>query len=314
MEQLFMIFPERIRKALSQAGLSVGKLQEIRLRIGRPVLLHYGGTEYGLTEAGHLTDVPNLDGLCCLPEELSQVMEYASGYSVYAFYEEIRQGFFTIAGGHRIGVAGKVIMDTSGVQEVRHISFLNIRVSHQVIGCAEPVLPYLLQDGFCHTLIVSPPGCGKTTLLRDLIRMISDGSRLLAGRTVGVVDERSELAACHQGVPQNDLGIRTDVLDGCRKAEGMQMLLRAMAPEVIAVDEIGNARDQEALEAAFHCGCKLLATAHGNSLSDIKRRPLIGYMTEQGMFERFVILGNGASAGTVQKIVDSAGTVLYETC
>ena len=314
MEQLFMIFPERIRGALVRAELLIEHLQEIRLRIGRPVLLRYGGTEYGLTEDGHLTDSANPGGICCLSEELSQVIEYASGYSVYAFYEEIRQGFFTIAGGHRIGVAGKVVMDASGVQEVRRIAFLNIRIAHQIIGCAEPVLPYLLQDGLCHTLIISPPGCGKTTLLRDLIRMISNGSRQLPGKTVGVVDERSELAGCCQGVPQNDLGIRTDVLDGCRKAEGMQMLLRAMAPEVIAVDEIGNERDRDALEAAFHCGCKLLATAHGNSLSDVKRRPLIGYMTEHGMFERFVILGKETGVGAVRQILDSAGVVLYGAC
>lgn len=314
MEQLFMIFPERMRKALLRAELSIERLQEIRLRVGRPVLLRYDGTEYGLTKDGHLTDSVDSAGMCPLEEELSQVLEYASGYSVYAFYEEIRQGFFTIVGGHRIGVAGKVVMDASGVQEVRHISFLNVRVSHQIIGCAEPVLPYLLQDGLCHTLIISPPGCGKTTLLRDLIRIISNGSRQLPGKTVGVVDERSELAGCCRGVPQNDIGMRTDVLDGCRKAEGMQMLLRAMAPEVIAVDEIGNERDRDALEAAFHCGCKLLATAHGRSLLDIKHRPLIGYMAERGMFERFVILGKEAGVGAVRQILDSAGAVLYGTC
>ena len=145
--------------------------------------------------------------------------------------------------------------------------------------------------------------------------ILSDnGSRQLPGKTVGVVDERSELAGCCRGVPQNDIGMRTDVLDGCRKAEGMQMLLRAMAPEVIAVDEIGNERDRDALEAAFHCGCKLLATAHGRSLSDIRHRPLIGYMAERGMFERFVILGKKAGVGAVRQILDSAGAVLYGTC
>ncbi len=194
MEQLFMIFPERMRKALLRAELSIERLQEIRLRVGRPVLLRYGGTEYGLTKDGHLTDSVDSAGMCPLEEELSQVLEYASGYSVYAFYEEIRQGFFTIVGGHRIGVAGKVVMDASGVQEVRHISFLNVRVSHQIIGCAEPYCRIFCRMGYAIPGTISPPGCGKTTLLRDLIRIISNGSRQLPGKTVGVVDERSELA------------------------------------------------------------------------------------------------------------------------
>ena len=129
-----------------------------------------------------------------------------------------------------------------------------------------------------------------------------------------MVDERSEIGGSYQGIPQNDVGIRTDVLDCCSKAEGMVMLLRSMAPQVIAVDEIGNERDRDALEAAFHCGCKLLATAHGRSLSDIKHRPLIGYMAERGMFERFVILGKEAGVGAVRQILDSAGAVLYGTC
>lgn len=313
MEQLFTLFPERIRTALIRAELSAARLQEIRLRIGQPVLLRYDRKEYGITKEGRL-GYAGPGGICCTEKELAQVLEYASGYSVYAFSEELRQGFFTIPGGHRIGVAGKVVMNAAGVQEMRNISFLNIRIAHQRIGCAGPVLPYLIQNDVCHTLIISPPGCGKTTLLRDLIRLISDGSGYLPGRTVGVVDERSELAGCYQGVPQNELGMRTDVLDGCRKAEGMQMLLRAMAPEVLAVDEIGNERDRDALEAAFHCGCRLLATAHGNSLSDVKRRPLIGYLTGQGMFERFVILGKGEEAGVVQRILDGTESVLYEAC
>ena len=314
MEQLFMIFPERMRKALLRAELSIERLQEIRLRVGRPVLLRYDGTEYGLTKDGHLTDSVDSAGMCPLEEELSQVLEYASGYSVYAFYEEIRQGFFTIVGGHRIGVAGKVVMDASGVQEVRHISFLNVRVSHQIIGCAEPVLPYLLQDGLCHTLIISPPGCGKTTLLRDLIRIISNGSRQLPGKTVGVVDERSELAGCCRGVPQNDIGMRTDVLDGCRKAEGMQMLLRAMAPEVIAVDEIGNYEDIRAIEMTLNSGCKLLATVHGSSIDEIRKKPLLERLIKEHVFERYIILQKETAGkiGKVREIYDERGTCLYQ--
>ena len=133
----------------------------------------------------------------------------------------------TVCGGHRVGVAGQVVLEHGRVRNVKHISFINIRVSHQIKGCATCLLPYVIKDGrLLHTLIISPPGCGKTTILRDLVRLISDGNSYCRGMNVGVVDERSELAACYMGIPQNDVGLRTDILDGCPKAEGMLMLLR----------------------------------------------------------------------------------------
>lgn len=133
----------------------------------------------------------------------------------------------------------------------------------------------------CHTLIISPPMCGKTTLLRDLIRQVSDGNTYLPGMSVGVVDERSEIAGSYQGIPQNDLGIRTDILDCCPKAEGMMMLIRSMSPEVVAVDELGDYEDIHAIESVIHCGCKLFATVHGSSIEDIKRKPLMQRLVQE---------------------------------
>ena len=156
-----------------------------------------------------------------------------------------------------------------------------------------------------------PPGCGKTTMLRDIIRQISDGESPYPGLTVGVVDERSEIAGCYLGVAQNDVGIRTDVLDCCPKAEGMMMLIRAMSPDVVAVDEIGTGEDIRAIESVVNCGCKLLATVHGNSMEDMKQKPLLNRLVESHVFERYIVLDAKPHAGSVQAIFDGRGTTLY---
>ena len=185
---------------------------------------------------------------------------------------------------------------------------MNIRLAHQIPGCADRVMPFIQKkDWISHTLILSPPRCGKTTLLRDIIRQISNGRQGIPGKTVGVVDERSELAGCYQGIPQNDLGIRTDVLDGCPKAEGMKMLIRSMSPVVVAVDELGREEDFRAVEDVIHCGCKLITTAHGNSLEDIMEQPLFRKLGEMKIFERYIILGRGKKAREIREILDRSG-------
>ena len=311
-EEIGKLFPKEVRNLLEKAELKQEYLQEIRLRINGPLLVVYRGEEYFLGAKGGLCKDPGQAFRVCR-RCLQETLEYLSGYSLYAYEEEVRQGYLTLQGGHRVGLAGKTILDGEKITSIRFISFINIRFSHQVKGCASVILPYIAQGStVLHTLLISPPRCGQTTILRDLIRQISDGDEKRPGHCVGVVDERSEIGGCHQGVPKNDVGIRTDVLDGCPKAEGMMMLIRSMSPEVIAVDEIGSYEDIHAIESGIHCGCRLLATVHGSSIDDIKRKPLLNRLVKEKIFERYILLEGRPRAGTVRQIFDERGGCLFQ--
>ena len=310
----FKIFSLPVRRILQKADLNFAELQEIRMRINSPLMIRQRGKEYKLTEEGKLlrcngNEQYEKENIHYVDRcELMETMEYIAGYSLYAYEDEIRQGYLSVQGGHRVGITGKVILDGEHIRGMKYISCINVRLAHQVQGCADEVLPYIRNgEQVYHTLIIAPPRCGKTTLLRDMIRQISNGTDRIQGKTVGVVDERSELAGCYQGIPQNDLGMRTDVLDVCPKAKGMQMLLRSMSPDVVAVDELGKKEDFKAVESVVHCGCKLFATAHGNSLEDILRQPFFQKLRELEVFERYIVLGKKGHAGSIEAIYDGKG-------
>lgn len=309
-DEFLRIFSLHIRRILERAAPDFDGLQEIRLRTGRPLAIVERGREVFLTGDGARTREAGA-AWRVTAQELRETMEFVGEYSLYAYEDELRQGYLTIRGGHRVGVAGKTVLDGDKVKSVRYISCVNVRLSHEVPGCADPVLPYLWGDeGLLHTLIISPPRCGKTTLLRDMVRQISDGSRARRGYTVGVVDERSEICGCFMGIPENDVGVRTDVMDACPKAEGMMMLVRSMAPEVIAVDEIGRYEDIDAIETVLYSGCRLIATVHGSSLSDIQAKPLFQRLAQEQVFERYVILGDSFRSGHIGEILDGRGRKL----
>lgn len=309
-DEILRIFSLHLRQILERADLDFDWLQEIRLRAERPLAVVERGQEAFLTGDGNRTR-DFRKAWQVTPQELRETMEFVGKYSLYAYEDELKQGYLTLRGGHRVGVAGKTVLDGDKVKSVRYISCINVRLSHEIPGCADPVLPYLYgKEGICHTLIISPPRCGKTTLLRDLVRQISDGNEMHRGYTVGVVDERSEICGCYMGIPGNDVGIRTDVMDACPKAEGMMMLVRSMAPEVIAVDEIGRYEDIHAIETVLFSGCRLIATVHGSDLSDIQSKPLFQRLMTEQVFERYVVLGSGAGAGRVKKILDGRGKLL----
>lgn len=304
--RILRIFPEMIRQYLQKEWIrmedfDISKLQEIRLRIGKPLLFYYAGQEQ---DASHPYIVTR--------ENVKEVLEYISHYSLYAYEQDIKQGFITIEGGHRVGMTGQAIVENGKLKNQRNISAMNIRICHEILGCADQVFPHVTeQKNFLHTLIVSPPGCGKTTLLRDMVRQISEGNAYVTGRTVGMVDERSEIGGCYQGQPQNQIGRRTDILDGCPKVEGMLLLIRSMNPQVLVVDEIGTAEDVHAVEYAMYCGCKMLATVHAGSMEELQQRPLFHQMIKEKCFERYILLSNHTHVGFVEGIYDHRGECLY---
>ena len=302
-KQIIRVLSESVQKIIEQERMDFSELQEIRLRIGQPVTVLYQNEELILPTM--YSEKKRLG-----KQEMKETIEHISNYSLYE--HELKQGFITIEGGHRVGMAGQVIMEGGKIKNMKYISSINIRVSHEVLDCANKIFPYITYNKqMYHTLIISPPRCGKTTLLRDVIRQISDGNRWIKGCTVGVVDERSELGGCYLGVIQNNLGMRTDILDRCPKADGMIMLIRSMAPQVVAVDEIGAKEDVHAIEYAMHCGCKMLATAHGDSMEEICKKPIFEKLIREKRFERYVILSNRYRLGGIEAVYDENGDLIY---
>lgn len=319
-EHMKHILSLNLRRTLGNAGMNYGKLQELRLRCNQPLLVYYDNQEFYVSaECGIHKNLEH--AYLVSGQDIHETMEYVSNYSLYAFEEEMKQGFITVSGGHRVGITGKVLMEHGKIKNIQYIASLNIRFAHEVIGCGEFVIPYISKntmksipatdtmgqrvfEGIYNTLIVSPPGCGKTTLLRDVIRIFSSGEY---GVNVGVVDERSEIASCYLGIPQNEVGMRTDVLDACPKAIGIPMLIRTMAPRVIAVDEIGGDADVAAIRAGIYCGCSFIGTVHGTTFEELQRKPMYKEIIQEEMFQRYIVLAEKPDLCKISKIYDEKG-------
>ena len=311
-DDLIKLFPGSLRYLFLKVAESRKEIQEIRIRAWRPVIVIRNGKEYFLKEDGDYTTKAE-EAQCLSERDTEEIFQHICNYSVYAYEDEIRQGYITVAGGHRVGVAGQVVLeDDLHIRTIKHIRYLNIRISHEVRGASESVLPYIYRNGkLYNTLIVSPPGCGKTTMLRDMIREISDGNSFGRGQTVGVVDERSELAGCYMGIAQNDLGIRTDILDGCPKALGMIQLIRAMAPEVIAVDELGDEEDIRAVQKALCCGCSMIATIHAENQEELEKKDYLKPLYQKRAFQRYIYMKKEDGKCIVEGIYDAEGVKIW---
>ena len=261
----------------------IDQITEIRIRVYRPILIYLNQKEVSLDTNGEF--IYSIEkGYRFEYNDLQKLIDFWCMDSRYAFQEEMKKGFFTMKGGHRIGICGEVVYDAKGnIQAIKYISSINIRIAHEIKGAANPIINYIYEKSkVASTLIISPPGMGKTTLLRDIIRLLSNGTEEKRGKNVALVDERGEIAACYQGVPQLDVGSRTDVLFGCDKENGMKMLLQSMSPEVIAVDELITQKEREMIRQMMGRGCAVIATMHGEDMIHDERY--------QKWFEGFEIL------------------------
>ena len=327
-DNILIKLPESMRDRIEKLpAQTLQQLEEIRIRTNTDTLLISGGREYSLRDGDEIT-----------AEVLEEILNRLLDYSYYAYEEELSRGYITIEGGHRVGICGRVTLENGHVHLIKDVSSLNIRRSREITGASEKILGAVLSPakapaesvpnagisadcrdekspvasdffGVCpsaadygrmvvrNTLIISPPKCGKTTMLRDLARNLSN-----AGFRIGICDERSEIAGCYDGKTSYDLGPRTDVLDGCPKADGILMLIRAMSPDVVMTDEIGKPEDAAAIRSALSAGVKIITTIHGSSFEDAAKSA-VGSLITDHVFETLIFLSAQPVTGTVEKIL-----------
>lgn len=289
MDQILRYFPpylERLLKDIISQNPQIEiqkNIQEIRIRTSRPIILK-------LRQSDIL-----LEDILITQQDILQIVERLCENSIYAYKNQICEGFITIPGGHRIGITGSCVIENGKIINLKYISSLNFRIARQVLDCSNRIIKEVInqeENTIFNTILASPPGKGKTTMLRDIIRKISNGIPELkfTPKTCGVVDERGEIAACYKGVPQNDVGIRTDIIENVSKAQGMRMLIRSMAPEIIACDEIGSPEDVQAIRYAMSAGVKGIFTIHGNNIEDIKNNPEINSLIHEKRIEKIIFI------------------------
>ncbi|MEG1537936.1 MAG: stage III sporulation protein AA, partial [Clostridiales bacterium] len=311
-QQILPYLPGGWRELLaSLPQQELAALEELRLKPEQPVLARFHQREAFIGGDGYLEQdealAPRLTR-----EEFRKTVLLVTDSSFYALEEELRRGYITLPGGHRAGITGRAVLEKGVVRTLREISGINMRLARHIPGLALPLLPWLFnqQGDLQQTLLVAPPRAGKTTMLRDIACLLSAGA-YGSPLTCGIVDERSELAALRQGLPQLPIGLRSDVLDGCPKAEGLMMLLRSMSPQVLICDEIGRPEDVTALQEAAHAGVRVIASAHGADVGELTRRPALESLLTAKAFTRIVFLSRRLGPGTIEAVVNEQMRPLF---
>lgn len=283
-------------------------IEEIRLRVQKPLIINANNKDYFYNQLKNELDSNNSNSYIVTKDDIEQTFQLMCKYSIHSFIDDIKKGFITLKGGHRVGIVGKVIIEDGQVKNIKYVSSLNIRVSREVKNCSDKVIGHIIKNfkEVNNTLIISPPQCGKTTLLRDIVRNLSNGNkeRGFEGIKVALIDERNEISGSYLGIPQMDIGIRTDVIETCPKDIGIMMLLRAMSPNLIVTDEIGSEREIKALYTALNGGVGLITTVHGDSIEDIRERKELSKLLDKELFKKVIILSARNGPGTIEKIYD----------
>ncbi len=296
LHSLLSCLPDDMHRSILQIDDKVlNRLEEIRIRVSGPVAL--------LTDQREIFLKRSLDHTLYIPDmtEMKEILERVTKSSVYAYLEDIRNGFITVEGGHRIGIGGQAVMKNDSITHMKEIGFFNIRIAGEKKGISDALYPQLIEgDTFQNTLIVSPPQAGKTTLLRDITRNVSN--HLQKGK-ITLIDERGEIAAVYRGIPQNDVGIRTDVLTGIPKWEGIFLAIRSLSPTVIVTDELGSSKEVEAVFTALHSGVKLITTVHGRDEQELMHRADLRPLFQYHVFRKIIVLDAGCK-GRIAKIID----------
>ena len=293
MEYILKCLPTQLTKLILEHNIQ--KLEEIRIRVNKPVILKLGQVEIVL----NYTITTN---------EIIGILQNICNNSIYTYQNQICNGFITLPGGNRVGIAGNVVIKDGQVSNISYIYSLNFRISHQINGASDNILKYVLDtenNTIFNTLIVSPPGAGKTTMIRDLAKRISNGINEInfRGLDVSIIDERGEIAAMTKGITFNDVGIRTDVLDNVPKSIGIRMAVRSMAPKVIIADEIGNKDDVNIINYAICSGVKCIFTAHGSDMEDLLKNNEINKIINLQLFSKIIFLDE-KQKGKIKNVVN----------
>ncbi len=293
LDDITNVMPQNTRDLLAKYE-GIEKIQEIRLKVNKPMILQIGDKEV-------------ITNYYISSEDIKTILKKMSNYSIYSIEAELKQGYITIKGGHRVGICGNCIIENNVVKTIKNVSSVNIRVCKEVIGCSNKLMPIIVKGkSVLNTIIISPPKCGKTTLIRDITRNLSNGMKNpeIIGKKICVIDERSEICASSDGIPQLDVGLRTDVLDNCPKSQGIMMAIRSMSPDIIVCDEIGTYDDVKGILAALNCGINLITTIHGFGIEDLKNRYVFKDVLDNHIFQRAIVLSGKSGVGTVEYVYD----------